>query len=139
MYFYFQEENKELKKTAAQNNFLLKKSSLDIPLLPEREEDKKMASLLSMKLISSKSVAENMDTIRKNVLSQSCLPTSGFSPSKELKAIKILSNQKQTVNVIVKRKEENTVNSNDLNKDTKKIKLINSLVEDYGSSSSDSG
>lgn len=109
---------------------MLKKSSLDIPLLAERDEDKKMASLLSMKLISSKSVAENTNVIRKNILLESSLPTTSFCRSKEFKAVKILNKEKQSLGIIPKRSLKDNV------QESKKPKLIPSLVEDYGSSSS---
>lgn len=115
---------------AAHDNLLLKKSSLDIPLLPERDDDKKMASLLSMKLNSSKSVAENTDAIRKNILFESSLPTSSFSRSKEVKALKVLGKEKQKLGIIPKRShQDNAVGEN------KKMKLTTSLVDYYGSSS----
>lgn len=107
---------------------LLKKSSLDIPLLPEREHDKKIASLLSMKLTSSKSVGENTDAIRKNILAESSLPTSCFSSAKEMKALKVLGKDKQNIGIILK-------TTDSFKEKNKKIKLTHSLVEDYGSSS----
>lgn len=132
----FQEQNCELKKTAEQNQLLLKKSSLNIPLLPEREDDRKMASLLSMKLVSSKSLGENTEIIRKSILSESSLPTSGFSRTKEVKAIKLLSKEKPRVNVIVKKREKDTLEKIiNVENAPKKLKLTSSLVGDYGSSS----
>lgn len=128
-YICLQEQNCELKKKATQDSKLLKKSSLDIPLLPEREDDKKIASLLSMKLTSSKSITENTDLIRKNILSESSLPTSSFSRSKELKAIKVLGKEKHSLGIKVKRKDNEVCKK-------KKPKLVTSLVGDYGSSSS---
>lgn len=107
---------------------LLKKSSLNIPLLPEREDDRKMASLLCMKLNASKTVTENTDIIRKNILSESSLPTSSFSRSKEIKAIKVLGNSKHNLGIIPKR-----VQKTDITQESKNITL-NSLVS-YDSSS----
>lgn len=125
-----QEQNCERKKKAAQDKMLLKKSSLYIPLLPEREDDKKIASLLSMKLTSSKSVAENTDLLRKNMLSESSLPTNSFSRMREIKAIKILGKEKQSLGIIPKRAQRDSAGQ-----ETKKVKMTNSLVEDYGSTS----
>lgn len=130
-FLFLQEQNYELKKKESKDNVLLKKSSLDIPLLAERDEDKKMASLLSMKLVSSKSVAQNTDLMRKNILLESSLPTTSFCRSKELKAVKVLSKEKQSLGIIPKRLLKDNVAQ-----ECKKPKLITSLVEDYGSSSS---
>ncbi|CAH2011146.1 unnamed protein product [Acanthoscelides obtectus] len=94
--------NCDLKKQVAKDNMLLKKSSLDIPLLAEREEDKKVASLLSMKLKSNKSIAENTDQIRKKIISESSLPASNFSRIKEEKAVKMLTSAKKDLGVIRK-------------------------------------
>lgn len=110
---------------------MLKKSSLDIPLLTERDEDKKMASLLSMKLVSTKSVAENTDLIRKNILLESSLPSSSFCRSKELKAVKALSKEKLSLGIVPKRSLKDNIAE-----EPKKSKLIASIVEDYDSGSS---
>ncbi|CAH2011145.1 unnamed protein product [Acanthoscelides obtectus] len=98
----FRKTNCDLKKQVAKDNMLLKKSSLDIPLLAEREEDKKVASLLSMKLKSNKSIAENTDQIRKKIISESSLPASNFSRIKEEKAVKMLTSAKKDLGVIRK-------------------------------------
>lgn len=76
-----------------------------------------------------------MDTIRKNILSESSLPTSGFSRNKEMKAIKALSKQKQIVNVIVKKRDVDMEEKDLVDNEAKKLKLTNSLVGDYGSNS----
>lgn len=105
---------------------LLQKSSLDIPLVPETDEDKKMASLLSMKLKPSLNVAQNTKLARQKMLAQSSLPTTSFTPAKEVKAVKMLNNSNKSIG-IVKRSAEST------DSDSKKAKL-NSLV-DYDSTS----
>lgn len=102
---------------------------MEIPLLAEREDDKKIASLLSMKLTSSKSVLENTDLIRKRILCESSLPTSSFSRTKEIKAVKLLGKRKNNLG-IVSHKITKTNNIEEI----KKVRLT-SLVEDYGSSS----
>ncbi|XP_057654561.1 coiled-coil domain-containing protein 130 homolog [Diorhabda carinulata] len=136
----FRKANYDLKQTASQDQLLLKKSSLDIPLLPEREEDKKVATLLSMKLKPSKSITENTETIRKNIISQSSLPTVNFSRSKEEKAMKILHQGKQELGIVHKRSSSSLTNDGKSNvtenEDVKKCK-ITSLVGDYGSSESE--
>ncbi|CAH0553935.1 unnamed protein product [Brassicogethes aeneus] len=124
----FRKQNNIFKGQKANDNALLKKSSLDIPLLPERDEDKKVASLLSMKLKSSKSIAENTDLVRKKIISQSSLPTHNFSKAKEEKALKILT-KSNCLGILSKRKSS-AVCEEVL---PKKI-AMESLVGDYGSS-----
>jgi coiled-coil domain-containing protein 130 len=55
-YFYFQTAKKELKARAAVDAALLAKSSLDIKLLPQSEDDQKIASLLRLNPTQSKFV-----------------------------------------------------------------------------------
>lgn len=97
-------------------------------MVPETEEDKKMASLLSMKLKPSLNVVQNTKLARQKMLSQSSLPTTSFTPAKEAKAVKMLNNAPKDLG-IVKRSVESTHNQNE----SKKAKL-NGLV-DYDSSS----
>lgn len=66
----FRVKKKEFKAKERLDNSLLKKSSLTIQLVPEHEDDIKLASLLSLK--PSKSAAERQLSIRKKV---SLLPT----------------------------------------------------------------
>ncbi|CAH1112923.1 unnamed protein product [Psylliodes chrysocephalus] len=95
----FRKANYDLKQKTSDDQLLLKKSSLDIPLLPEREEDKRLAILLSMKLQPSKTLSKNMESIRNEIISQSSLPTSNFSRSKEDKAMKILNQSKKDLGI----------------------------------------
>nr|CAI5828400.1 unnamed protein product [Callosobruchus analis] len=99
----FRKANCDLKKQVENDNMLLKKSSLDIPLLPERDEDIKVASLLSMKLKPGKSISESTDEIRKRIISESSLPTCNFSRIKEEKAVKMLNSAKKGLGIIKKR------------------------------------
>lgn len=48
-----QEEKKALKKTESEDKDLLQRASLDITLLPEAEEDARLASLLKYKSTES--------------------------------------------------------------------------------------
>lgn len=108
---------------------LLKKSSLEIPLLSEADEDKRIAKLLSMKPM--RSGEENSDQKRKVLLAQSSLPTTNFSRKKEETAVKLLSSSKLNLGIVRKRQNEDANHSNE----PKKL----SLVSDYCSShSSDS-
>lgn len=123
-----------MKQSAAHDKALLAKSSLDIKLLPESEEDKKTAKLLSMKLKPSLDVAQNTNLLRKQILSESSLPTSSFSLKREKKAVKLLNNSLvKSVGIVRKRP---TVTSTDTSEclNSKKVKSVNSLV-DYGSNS----
>ncbi|CAG9857997.1 unnamed protein product [Phyllotreta striolata] len=124
----FRKTNYDLKRKASEDSLLLKKSSLDIPLLAEREEDKHIAGLLSMKLKPSRSISETTDNVRKEIISQSSLPSSNFTRTKEAKAIRILNQSKRDLGI--KRKcPENAVKEDDGN-----VKRP-SLVGDYSSTS----
>ncbi|XP_050293258.1 coiled-coil domain-containing protein 130 homolog [Anthonomus grandis grandis] len=147
----FRKQNCEIKAQKAKDGLLLKKSSLDIPLLEEKEEDKKMAHLLAMKPI--RSVEENLEERRKMLLSESSLPTSNFSRKKESNAVKYLKSDRLSLGIvkkIVTEKDNVPKSSTELNtKDCAKRKISDcdtttenkiiktSLVGDYGSSDSD--
>ena len=60
---------KKAKEQALQDQVLLKKASLDIKLLPETEQDKKMASLL--KLNSSMSSEQKESELREEIIEES--------------------------------------------------------------------
>lgn len=120
-----------MREATARDSKLLKKSSLAIPLLPERDEDKKIASLLSMKLKPSKSISENTESVRNKIISQSSLPTCNFTRNKEEKAVRILNKSKSELGIVHKR-NSTEIGSND---SEKKVKLSVSLVGDYGASS----
>lgn len=123
-----QKRNSELKQSTLHDQNLLKRSSLDIPLLPERDEDRKMAKLLTMKPTTS--VNELRDRKRKQIISQSSLPTANFTRKTEAKAVKILSKPRLTLGVVKKASIESPSTSNRENT----VKRL-SLVGDYGNSS----
>ncbi|XP_045467483.1 coiled-coil domain-containing protein 130 homolog [Harmonia axyridis] len=152
----FREKSKELKSSAAEDKALLEKSSLDIRLVAETAEDRKLASLLSKKY-DSINANEKTELIRQKLISSACLP-SNFTPAKEKKALKVLTDGKLNISNLVKRKNDSkvneqnssgniTTNGEDIShgKETvtdngeisevenKKAKLT-SLVGDYGSS-----
>lgn len=54
---YFRQKNKDLKVRAATDRDLLRKSSLDIPLVSETDEDKHMAKVLSRKIKPNKTTS----------------------------------------------------------------------------------
>ncbi|XP_066147577.1 coiled-coil domain-containing protein 130 homolog [Euwallacea fornicatus] len=96
----FRKQNYEIKKLTNINVALLKKSNLEIPLLEERDEDKKLAKLLSMKPM--RSGEENSEFKRKNLLLQSSLPTSNFNRKKEETAVKLLNGTKLKLGIVRK-------------------------------------
>ncbi|KAK9873479.1 hypothetical protein WA026_022712 [Henosepilachna vigintioctopunctata] len=99
----FRMQTKELKNSAAIDKALLKKSSLDIHLVAETDEDKKYASLLSKKFQSA-DANETTQTLRKRIIASACLP-SDFTPAKEKKALKILKEgTSQMSQTLVKKK-----------------------------------
>ncbi|KAL1509438.1 hypothetical protein ABEB36_004175 [Hypothenemus hampei] len=97
----FRRQNNELKNNETKDNVLLKKSSLDIPLLQEREEDKKIAALLSMKPM--RSGEENLEQKRRKLLMQSSLPTANFSRKREATAVRYLKSDKLDLGIIKKK------------------------------------
>ncbi|XP_044756653.1 coiled-coil domain-containing protein 130 homolog [Coccinella septempunctata] len=149
----FREKSKELKSSAAQDRALLEKSSLDIPLVSETAEDRKMASLLSKKY-EAPNATETTELIRQNLISSPCLPSS-FTPAKEKKALKALSEGKLKMSNLVKRKNNDSqqskkkteseskeeeildskiVNNDEQNEESEnKKQKVTSLVGDYGS------
>lgn len=119
-----------MKQSSIVDKNLLKKSSLDITLLPEHDDDKRVAALLSKRLDPTRSITENSALIRKNIIASSSLPSS-FNLIKEKKAMKVLSSQANKdigIRPISKTAELNVEPEN------KKLKTVSSLVE-YGSSS----
>lgn len=133
LFIYPQNKSKQLKESAAHDKALLAKSSLNIKLVPELDEDKKTARLLSMKLKPSVDVVQNTDLLRKQILSQSSLPTSSFSFKKEKKAVELLSNKpSNSIGIVRKRTIPSSSDISDCS-DNKKVKSVVPLV-DYGSS-----
>ncbi|ENN72662.1 coiled-coil domain-containing protein 130 homolog [Dendroctonus ponderosae] len=102
----FRKQNYQIKKKDAEDTALLKKSSLDIPLLEERDEDRKIATLLSMKPI--RSFEENLDEKRKQLLSQSALPTSNISRKRQMAANNLNKSDKIDLGIIRKNDKNNS-------------------------------
>ncbi|KAJ2950880.1 hypothetical protein O0L34_g5240 [Tuta absoluta] len=70
----FRKRRKELEEAHVNDSLLLAKSSLDIALLPETEDDRNMASLLSLQ--PSRSIEEKQHQTRSNILNSPALPSS---------------------------------------------------------------
>ncbi len=156
---------RKAKEQAVRDNILLKKSSLNIPLLPESEADATAASLLKLKpAVSSE---ERREELREEIIEESIFstpstssnqPTAGSSSSKA-KAVsdlqKLVRRKKEadvassatskSIGVVVKTKDnataannEGAVNESKNNEQSKSggSNVLNLLSCDYGSSSS---
>ena len=73
----FREQKKKIEKAQESDRKLLLKSSLDIPLLEETEEDKKLSKLIKYNTISTCNTKR--DVVREQIINQSILPTSSKS------------------------------------------------------------
>ncbi|KAM3960075.1 LOW QUALITY PROTEIN: coiled-coil domain-containing protein 130 homolog [Aphomia sociella] len=70
----FRKRRKELEDASVNDSLLLAKSSLDINLLPETEDDRNMATLLSLR--PSRSIEEKQSLTRIQLLNSPALPSS---------------------------------------------------------------
>ncbi|KAL0879881.1 hypothetical protein ABMA27_002407 [Loxostege sticticalis] len=80
----FRKRRKELEEASVNDSLLLAKSSLNIELLPESEDDRNMASLLSLR--PSRTIEEKQSQVRKKIFKSPVLPNSS-SNAKEIKGI----------------------------------------------------
>lgn len=96
MFFFFQNKSKELQKSVHSDKLLLTKSSLEIPLLPETQEDKNLAALLALK--PSRTINEKQNEIRKEIINSPALPSSSglITSFGGLKKEKLLQNKSLT-------------------------------------------
>nr|XP_002129211.1 coiled-coil domain-containing protein 130 [Ciona intestinalis] len=78
----FRSEKKRLEETARSDKALLDKSSLDIKLLPESEEDKKMAELLKYQTV--KSLEMSLKESRSEIIHQPILPQNPSAKTEEI-------------------------------------------------------
>lgn len=69
-----QKRRKELEEASVNDSFLLAKSSLELNLLPETEDDRNLASLLALR--PSRSIEENKELTRNIILNSPALPSS---------------------------------------------------------------
>ncbi|XP_068617223.1 coiled-coil domain-containing protein 130 homolog [Battus philenor] len=108
----FRKRRKELEEAAVNDGILLSKSSLDITLLPESEEDKNLASLLSLR--PSRTIEERQNVVRSKILNSPALPSSSglITSFGGLKKEQMLSKSSQltrnTLGITIKRNKLNT-------------------------------
>ncbi|XP_022827979.1 coiled-coil domain-containing protein 130 homolog [Spodoptera litura] len=113
----FRKRRKELEESSVNDSLLLAKSSLDISLLPENEDDRNMASLLSLR--PSKSVEESQTQTRSKILNTPALPSStGLLTSfgglkKEESLSKTTSLTRQGLGITLKRSKIQNKNGTD--------------------------
>lgn len=105
MFILFQTKKKEFKIVEDKDNELLKRSSLDIPLLPENEQDKKIAELICLQ--AAKSIGEKEDEKISEILNRPALPSSTITTFGGIKREKLISHRLSTNDLgIVKRKSD---------------------------------
>ncbi|KAI9583439.1 coiled-coil domain-containing protein 130 homolog [Glossina fuscipes] len=112
----FRATKKELKAQKELDDRLLAKSSLDITLLPEDQQDRQMAALMKLQ---SKSAQERQEEKRLDILLAPALPGSTTTIFGGLKRQKALSSTLQSEHLGIKRKlleiESNDTNNAQLN------------------------
>lgn len=117
----FQKRRKELEEASVNDGLLLAKSSLNINLLPENEDDRNMASLLSLR--PSKSIEESQNQTRSKILNMPALPSSsglltsfgGLKKEESLGKSTLLT--RQTLGITFKRSKVENNSSLSKNKD----------------------
>ncbi|XP_045769874.1 coiled-coil domain-containing protein 130 homolog [Maniola jurtina] len=124
----FRKRRKELEESSVNDSLLLAKSSLNINLLPETEDDRNMASLLSLR--PSQSIEESQSLTRIKILNTPALPSSsglltsfgGLKKEESLSKSVLLT--RNALGITVKRKHVDDVesNTNDDLSDPKKVK-----------------
>lgn len=126
----FRQQKQEIKGQQDLDRQLLAKSSLDIALLPETEQDREMAALMKLQ---AKSALERESEQRLELLMRPALPGATTTTFGGLKRQKALGTQLQLQDLGIKRKQPTTAIANVTASGTEKPV---SLVGDYTSSSS---
>lgn len=85
----FRQRKKELKEDEERDKSLLVRSSLDIPLLPESEQDVRLAAM--MRLQSSKTVGERERERREDLINRPALPSSTITSFGGLRSEKLMN------------------------------------------------
>lgn len=135
--YIFQKRKKELKISTDIDEALLKKTNLSISLVPEREDDKKLAKLLFLKP-SSDVVQTSMKKINK-IIESPALKSTCISRIPAIKSNKLLDSTKvlntNVLGIIRRSKNGRTKEEQEtIAENAKQLKL----VSDYGSSTSNS-
>ena len=86
----FRDQKKKIEKAQDSDRKLLLKSSLDIPLLEENEEDKKLAKLIKYNIVNS--CRTNQKEIRQKIINESIFSTSKDNLSKQSNLTPYLTN-----------------------------------------------
>uniref|UniRef100_A0A336LY33 CSON007720 protein n=1 Tax=Culicoides sonorensis TaxID=179676 RepID=A0A336LY33_CULSO len=136
----FRKTKKEIKAKEEKDNELLKRSSLDLKLLPESQEDVKMAKLLRLHS-STKDVNKREKQKQLEILAKPALPSTVLTSFGGLKRENLLKRSLNQTNIgIVTKKSKSNSNpgpsSNSNDKLTQSSSL--SLLGNYASSGSDS-
>ncbi|XP_063698430.1 coiled-coil domain-containing protein 130 homolog [Culicoides brevitarsis] len=139
----FRKQKKEIKATEEKDNELLKKSSLDIKLLPESADDQKVAKLL--RLHASKDVKSREKQKQLEIMAKPALPSTLLQSFGGLKRENLLKRSLTQTNIgVVKKKtklDEPSSSKESQEKpkeDNKKGNSSLSLLGNYSSSESES-
>ncbi|KAI5637633.1 hypothetical protein NE865_09616 [Phthorimaea operculella] len=132
----FRKRRKELEEAHVNDSLLLAKSSLDIALLPETEDDRNMASLLSLR--PSRSIEEKQSQTRNKILNSPALPSSsglltsfgGLKKEESLSKSSLLDRNALGIVVRKKRKEDETSKEDDKSNESKICKVDEASKED---------
>lgn len=122
----FREQKKDLKLVDERDELLLRKSSLSIELLPESEQDRKMAALMSLQAART---VQDVDRDRKRaIFNKPVLPSATITTFGGLKAEKLMSNRMKgsDLGVVVRRESKQVAIGTAA--PTKKAKLSGMLV-----------
>lgn len=118
----FRKTKKDLKLKEDQDKKLLIKSSLDINLLPENDQDRHMASLMTLQ---SRSAKDREDEKRLDIMIKPALPSCTITSFGGVKRQKLLSNKLSVQELGIKKK-----------KSVEQQPAVSKLI-DYSSSASD--
>lgn len=96
----FRQRKKELKAEEERDTALLMRSSLDIPLLPENEQDTRLAAM--MRLQTAKSVGERERERRNDLINRPALPSSTITSFGGLRSEKLMNTKlsRETLGIV---------------------------------------
>lgn len=122
----FRLRKKELKTEAERDQALLTKSSLDIELLPESDQDSRLAAM--MKLQSAKTVTEHEQEKKSNVINRPALPSSTITAFGGLRSERLLSSKltKNDLGIVKRTKRKLSRECNDAESESPKKNAKNS-------------